>query len=189
VQHGPAAANAPQTTSLGEAVSSWDNLVWVNPPVAITYLFAKDVATALNNRDSTRTRLFAGAMAAMAIIPGLDEAGPYSRVLAKALEDAGFLRGAGEAAHHIVAGMAEAAAPARQVLARFGIGLNEASNGVFLPGTIAADNAAGAAVHSTLHTSEYYDAVNQALSQATSREGALQILNEIRSALLGGGYP
>ncbi len=73
------------------------------------------------------------------------------------------MRPAGAATHHIVAGGAEAAAPARAVLQRFGIGINDAVNGVFLPASRAAPNAAGAAVHSTVHTRAYYQAVNEAL--------------------------
>ncbi len=42
-----------------------------------------------------------------------------------------------------------AASPARQVLEFFGIGINDAANGVFLPGNLAAENATGAAVPST----------------------------------------
>jgi len=114
---------------------------------------------------------------------------PSSRALGAALEEAGFVRGTGEAAHHIVAGSAEAAAPARTVLQRFGIGINDAANGRFLPGNLAAENAGGSAVHSTLHTAEYYRAVNAALGGATSREGALLILNDIGESLSGGGFP
>jgi hypothetical protein len=96
-------------------------------------------------------------------------------------------RPAGSAAHHIVAGGAEAAAPARAVLERFGIGINDAANGVFLPASRAAPNAAGAAVHSTVHTRGYYQAVNEALSQATTRAEALEALGALRQGLLGGG--
>jgi hypothetical protein len=36
--------------------------------------------------------------------------------------------------------------------ARTEVSINDAANGVFLPGNLAAENAAGAAVHSTTHT-------------------------------------
>jgi hypothetical protein len=55
-----------------------------------------------------------------------------SKALRAALKGAGFSASAGEAAHHIVAGTAKAAAPARAVLARFGIAINDAANGVLL---------------------------------------------------------
>ena len=112
---------------------------------------------------------------------------PSSRALGRALELAGHTRPVQSAAHHIVAGAAEAAAPARAVLQRFGIGVNDAVNGVFLPATRAAQNAAGAAVHSTLHTRAYYQAVNDLLGQATTRAEALEVLEVLRNALLSGG--
>jgi RHS repeat-associated protein len=114
---------------------------------------------------------------------------PSSRALGGALEASGALRPAEAAAHHIVAGGAEAAAPARAVLQRFGIGVNDAANGVFLPASRASTNAAGAAVHSTVHTQAYYQAVNEALAQATTRQEAIQVLSSLRQALLGGGLP
>jgi RHS repeat-associated protein len=112
---------------------------------------------------------------------------PSSRALAAALEKAGFARGAGEVAHHIVAGSAKAAAPARAVLTRFRIGINDAANGVFLPGNLAAKKAVGAAVHSTIHTNAYYSTVNSMLRAATTREEALAALGAIRQGLREGG--
>ena len=89
--------------------------------------------------------------------------------------------------HHIVASNAESAAPARAVLERFGIGIDDASNGVFLPANHAAHNPAGRAIHSNLHTRAYYEVTNDALSQASSREEALEILDNLRQGLLEGG--
>lgn len=96
-------------------------------------------------------------------------------------------RPAGAAAHHIVAGEAAAAAQTRAVLHRFGIGMNEAVSGVFLPASRVSANPLSAAVHSTLHTSAYYQAVNQMLGAATTRAEALEALGAIRQALLGEG--
>jgi RHS repeat-associated protein len=110
-----------------------------------------------------------------------------SDALAKALENSGESRPVGSAAHHIVAGNAKAAAPARAVLERFGIGINESSNGVFLPASRGSVNFYGRAVHSTLHTNTYYESVNGILSQATTRQEALEALDSIRQALLTGG--
>jgi RHS repeat-associated protein len=114
-----------------------------------------------------------------------------SRVLTSALERAGFQKAEGDAAHHIVAQGATLADPARAVLRRFGIGIDDAANGVFLPGSreVAARTGATAAAHGPLHTPAYYAAVNDALSQVTTRDGALQVLGEIRNALLSGGFP
>jgi len=120
-----------------------------------------------------------GIIVAENAIPGERFLGPSSRVLGRALEAAGFARPLNAAAHHIVAGAAPLAADARAVLERFGIGINDAANGVFLPSV----------VHSSLHTNAYYTGVNDALAGATNSDEALEVLEGIRSNLLGGGFP
>jgi hypothetical protein len=92
-------------------------------------------------------------------------------------------------AHHIVAGAAPEAAAARAILRQFGIGINDAANGIFLPGNLAADNLAGAAVHSTVHTAAYYQAVNEALAGATTQQQVVDILRYIEQSLQSGGLP
>jgi hypothetical protein len=101
-----------------------------------------------------------------------------SKALGRALEKSGTARPSGSAAHHIVAGGAQKSAPARAVLKKFGIGVDDAENGVFLPSN----------VHMSVHTNSYYDTVNSALSQATTRSEAIQVLSAIRARLLGGGF-
>ncbi len=98
---------------------------------------------------------------------------PSSKALGRALEAAENVRPPGSAAHHIVAGKAKKAAEARAVLDKFRIGINDASNGAFL----------SKAVHDRIHTNKYYETVNSALRQATTREEALQALDAIRSGL------
>jgi hypothetical protein len=91
------------------------------------------------------------------------------------------------AAHHIVAHGNKMAAPAQRVLMRFNIHIDNAANGVFLP-----DRAASAApgmYHRNLHTTGYYQAVNQALGNARTRQQALDILDDIRTELLNGTFP
>jgi RHS repeat-associated protein len=116
---------------------------------------------------------------------------PSSRILSAALKAAGVAQPAQTAAHHIVAGKgrANASEPARAVLARFEIGINDAANGVFLPANRTSANALNAAVHSSVHTPAYYQAVNELLGQATTRQQALEALGAIRQALLSGGFP
>jgi hypothetical protein len=65
------------------------------------------------------------------------------------------------------------------VLQKFGIGINEASNGAFLPAT----------VHRPLHTKAYLNAVNEALAKATTRQEAIGILQDIGRAIQAGGFP
>jgi hypothetical protein len=93
------------------------------------------------------------------------------------------------AAHHIVAGRAPQAAEARRVLERYGIGINDPSNGVFLPKNLSVPNPNGAYVHSILHRKAYYSAVNELLSQASSRQEVLNVLSYIRDRLLAGELP
>lgn len=112
---------------------------------------------------------------------------PSARALGKALEAAGHARPPGAAAHHIVAGKAAAAAKARDVLQRFGIGINDAVNGLFLPTMRSSPNPSGAAVHSTLHTKRYYNTVNQILDVARTRAEVEAILRALRESLLSGG--
>ena len=89
------------------------------------------------------------------------------------------------AAHHIVAGMARLAQDSRDVLTRFGIGINDAVNGVFLPTVKGVSNAA---YHNTLHTEAYYKWVNSLLSDAQSREEVINILKYIADCLTKGDY-
>jgi len=95
--------------------------------------------------------------------------------LGRNLERAGFQRYAGEEAHHIVAGGARKAAPAQRALARFGIDIDSAENGVFLPKR----------VHQSLTRRQaYYDAVNDLVGSARTRMDALAALRDIRRGLL-----
>jgi hypothetical protein len=99
--------------------------------------------------------------------------------LRKALVAAGRYGGKLMDAHHIVAQNSRFAGASRAILSGFGIGVNEAANGVWL--------ARGA--HRGIHTKVYYDAVFTELSKATSRAHALQILQQIRSRILSGSFP
>lgn len=114
---------------------------------------------------------------------------PSSERLAANMEAAGIQRPPGTAAHHIVAGSAPEAARARSVLSRFGVDINDAVNGVFLPANRTTLSPAPGATHSTLHTRAYYEAVEKALMRARSRQEVLVVLETIRRALLSGGFP
>ncbi|MFC7615671.1 AHH domain-containing protein [Actinokineospora soli] len=118
------------------------------------------------------------------------QAMPYSsKALGENLVRAGFSRPAQTAAHHIVAGGDSRAAAARAVLQRFGMSLDDAANGVFLPSNLKSVNPTGAAVHSKIHTDRYYAAVNALLGRAQNRQQVIQSLAHIRQRLLSGGFP
>jgi len=100
-----------------------------------------------------------------------------------------FVRSANTAAHHIVADSDPRAAPAVAILRRFGLDLNSADNGVFLPRYLSSPNPYANAVHSVIHTDRYYAAVNARLLMATSQYEARRILNSIATDLLLDQFP
>ena len=87
------------------------------------------------------------------------------------------------AAHHIVAGTSKKSEEARKILNKFGIGINNEANGVFLT---LEKGVTSSAYHPSLHTYEYYEKVNRSLRYATSREDAIEILRDIAEQLLAG---
>jgi hypothetical protein len=112
-----------------------------------------------------------------------------SRALARYLEISGVKRPPDYSAHHIVAGNDADAAFARSVLSKFGIGINEAVNGVFLPANKATQVIAGKTIHASLHTDAYYRAVNDALRGLTTRQEVIDKLQNIARALEAGEFP
>jgi len=105
-----------------------------------------------------------------------------SILLRKALEAAGE-NGKGFAAHHIVEWGRSSAAPARAKLAEYGIDINSALNGVFLP------QRAGGGGHYSTYPRKYTRAVNDALRDARSPEDVIDILNRIRDGIRNGTFP
>lgn len=112
------------------------------------------------------------------LLLGTGGAGTASR-LARALIRLGIRRAAASDTHHIVAQHARRAEPAQEVLKRFGIDVDDPANGVFMPEV----------QHDHLHTNAYYDAVNEALLQATTRAEAEAILRSIARRLEAGTFP
>ena len=62
---------------------------------------------------------------------------------------------------------------------------NDSSNGVFLP---TQRNVVNSAYHPSLHSTEYYEKVDDMLSAATNREEAIEILHEIADQLAEGTF-
>ena len=112
---------------------------------------------------------------------------PDSRVLRQNLLDSGEIAPSyPNAAHHIVAGNAPRADKARFILRKYGIDINDASNGVFLP---TVKGVSEATYHHSMHTRTYYDAVNEILRNANSREEVIYYLNYIAERLKNGTFP
>jgi len=100
-----------------------------------------------------------------------------SRILSQNITKAtGVKQAAGEAAHHIVAYGSKKAKEARRALEKWEIGINSADNGVFLP----------TPYHRRVHTDAYYEALNESLRSVTSRDEALEVLNDFRTRLQAG---
>lgn len=92
------------------------------------------------------------------------------------------------AAHHIVAKNARYAEEGRRALAKWGIDLDDAENGVYLPQQ-KDDCGDGEAYHPRIHTRRYYVTVNSMLQRATSREQAIATLREIARLLSENKFP
>ncbi|MGW1802960.1 polymorphic toxin-type HINT domain-containing protein [Streptomyces sp. NPDC001984] len=112
-----------------------------------------------------------------------------AKILGDNLEASGVTRPADTAAHYIVASTSPKAAAARQQLAKFGIDINDASNGVFLPRGSASANPTGASVHSRIHTDDYYAYVNDLIGGARNANEARDVLGHLRRQLQGGYWP
>lgn len=89
------------------------------------------------------------------------------------------------AAHHIVAGSSQKAAEARAILQKYGIDINDAANGVFLPRV---KDVTESTYHPSLHTDAYYRNVTELLSQAQSKNDVLDILSDIAQELTNGTF-
>jgi hypothetical protein len=121
---------------------------------------------------------------------GVYDRSKRSRQLGQNLVAAGMPRPDNAAVHHVVAHGAARAAPTRKLLDAWQIGLEDAANGVWLPKNKSVAVGLSAAPHSAIHTKNYYDAVNEELQRANSREEAIGVLSNIRQRLLNnGGYP
>ena len=112
-----------------------------------------------------------------------------SEILGGNLEAAGVPRPPDTAAHHIVPYGDYRAQHIRDLLGSFNppIDLNSAANGVFLPSR--PGSTAPEAYHPSLHSNEYYDAINRDLGRINDRDEAINTLNRIRESLLDGTYP
>jgi hypothetical protein len=115
----------------------------------------------------------------------------HRRRLARNLDRAGMPRPPGHAAHHIVEpdeGRFRDAIEARKILEKFGIDIDGADNGVWLPYKYKPAPGEGT-YHPSLHTKEYYRQVEKLLRNAATKEKAIATLKKIGRQLSGGKFP
>lgn len=112
-----------------------------------------------------------------------------SEILGDNLKDARVPRPTGSEAHQIIPeGVKdERLQNIRDKLAGYGIGINDAVNGVYLPGP-KGDASDGSYLRS-LHNSKYYDQLQRDFARVQSREEAIEVLGRIREELKSSTYP
>jgi len=115
----------------------------------------------------------------------------HSRTLARNIRNAtGVAKHADADAHHVVAAADGRAQESRKIIFHWGIGINDADNGLYLPRT-ASSNVPGlgsATAHSGIHTTAYHFAIQARLfevqeedvtiGRATLRDIKQEILND-----------
>lgn len=96
-------------------------------------------------------------------------------------------------AHHIVGRLDLRAARARDFLFAWGIGINDASNGVFLPRYVSSivPSLPQASPHQNLHTDKYYLAVTMRLIPIRAKDASIGriALSTIKGELIAGIFP
>nr|WP_077049320.1 AHH domain-containing protein [Pseudomonas sp. KK4] len=117
----------------------------------------------------------------------IDPLGLCSKALSSNMTQGGTPRPANSAAHHIVGDTAKLAAPARAVLAKHNIHVDNAVNGVFLPNRNNFDSNVPGILHNGKHPNSYFESVNQLIISADKAGGKpmiLKTLDRIRNTLL-----
>jgi hypothetical protein len=115
------------------SASAADDEGWGFPP-AVAQALAQGLIDAATARILTeRAKVLQEAQDAWKDLREVAQGRASSRALARALEISGVSRPEGYDTHHIVAGGDRRAEAARNLLKGFKIGINDASNGVFLP--------------------------------------------------------
>jgi A nuclease family of the HNH/ENDO VII superfamily with conserved AHH len=94
--------------------------------------------------------------------------------------------------HHIVARLHYHAARSRAIMFAWGIAINDAANGVFLPRNLFIKHILGAdaTAHQILHTANYYFEIQMRLGRVAndSQLAVREVLGEIKAELLAGTF-
>ena len=115
------------------------------------------------------------------------------RAMFKEADDLGkpLVKLATDETHHIVPpgrNLPDAEA-CRNILAKFGVDVDHAANGVFLPANLSSPNPGGAIVHKILgNNKKYYEKVRESLEKATSQAELLRRLERIGETLKNGTF-
>ncbi|MFI9200679.1 polymorphic toxin-type HINT domain-containing protein [Streptomyces sp. NPDC053048] len=157
--------------------------------VQITAVQAWTQKAAVRNLTVESTHTYYVGAGAVSVLAHNANCSSNAKILGDNMEAAGTVRPPETAAHHMVASTSPKAAAGRQQLAKFGIDINDAVNGVFLPRGSKSVNPTGASVHSRIHTNDYYATVNKLIGGARNRSEATDVLNHMRRQLLGGYWP
>lgn len=112
----------------------------------------------------------------------------HRRTLSRNIVSAtGSRRPANVCAHHIVAVNEDGAGPSKELLADWGIGINDADNGVFLPSDkMGMSGFPQAAHHTSRHRGQYHFEVYVRLAVHVDTAGGRSELKSIKSDLLEG---
>jgi hypothetical protein len=122
------------------------------------------------------------------------KSGNHRRTLARNIDyDSGTERPKNVCAHHVVASGDIRAEDSREVIFEFGIGINDADNGVYLPRfkNIAVPSMPNAPLHGPIHTARYHAAVAGRLILGEPGDAAAcrAIMRTIKKKLVDGSFP
>lgn len=110
----------------------------------------------------------------------VDPLGLCSLKLSRNMKKAGIERPANSAAHHIVGDTSKKAQPAREILSKHGIDVDDAVNGVFLPNRNNISDMPGI-LHNGKHPNRYFESVNDRIINADRVGGKQSVLDELES--------
>lgn len=89
------------------------------------------------------------------------------------------VRQKGYAAHHIIPATAKGAEAARKILKKYGIGINDSINGVYLPTTDM--RSANGIKHSGKHPDDYVNNINNRIIYADNNGSKHEVIKELQN--------
>ncbi len=120
-------------------------------------------------------------------ISRIDPLGLCSKILSSRMANSGIARPANSAAHHIVGDTSKLAEPARKIMAKHKIDIDDPAIGVLLPNRNNTDFDLPGIAHNGKHPNVYFESVNEmiiAADQAGGKPMVMKTLDNIRGELL-----